>query len=135
MGLPPSIALKQGYVEPNPFIFGRLASLANFMIQGLKSRNLLYEKFQVALENFSQLTVNLKTIAEKELTQTQINLDIINLRGQTVRNLWNGIQSQGEHIIDWDGRDNYGNSLPSGVYLVQLRSEEIAFTQKITLIR
>jgi len=71
-GIRPDAVLKQGYVEPNPFVFGRLASLADFMMEGLKSRNLLFEKFQFSLEAFSDLAQQLKRIAEKELTQTQI---------------------------------------------------------------
>ena len=73
--IPPSAYLIQGYVEPNPHVFSRLASLANYMIEGLRNENLLFEEFQFALEDFALLSASLKTIAEKELTQTSLNAD------------------------------------------------------------
>jgi hypothetical protein len=66
--IPPKIPLPQGYVEPNPEAFGRIASLANFMIEGLQSRNLLNDHFMETLEYFGRLARTCKTIAEKELT-------------------------------------------------------------------
>jgi hypothetical protein len=67
--IPPGASLCQGYVEPNPYVYGRLSSLAAFMIEGLESRNLLFESFRISLESFSELALKLKIIAEKELTQ------------------------------------------------------------------
>jgi hypothetical protein len=74
-GMPPGTPLDQGFVEPNPEAFARLASLANFMIEGLKSRDLLFENFRTALERFSELAVCLKIIAEKELTRQLLTLE------------------------------------------------------------
>ena len=74
-GMPPGTPLDQGFVEPNPEAFGRLASLADFMIEGLKSRDLLFESFRTALERFSELAVGLKIIAEKELTLQSLTLE------------------------------------------------------------
>ncbi|MBN2102795.1 DUF3160 domain-containing protein [bacterium] len=68
MQYPLSAALVQGYVEPNPYAFARLAALADFMIEGLRSKNLLFEEFRMTLESFSDLAAGFKTIAEKELT-------------------------------------------------------------------
>jgi hypothetical protein len=74
-GMPPGTPLDQGFVEPNPDAFGRLASLADFMIEGLKSRDLLFENFRTALERFSELAVGLKIMAEKELTRQPLTLE------------------------------------------------------------
>jgi hypothetical protein len=73
--MPPGIPLDQGFVEPNPEAFARLASLADFMIEGLKSRDLLFEHFQAALESYFQMALVLKTIAEKELTRTPLTTE------------------------------------------------------------
>ena len=66
--IPPSALEVQGYVEPNPHFFSRIASLAYFMIEGLESRHLLFEDFESSLNRFAQLALDLKVIAEKELT-------------------------------------------------------------------
>ncbi|MBN2092644.1 DUF3160 domain-containing protein [candidate division KSB1 bacterium] len=67
-GLPPDAILKQGYVEPNPHFYGRMAALAHFLMDGLAHFGLLYPKFNLHLTNFKDLAINLKTISEKELT-------------------------------------------------------------------
>ncbi|MBN1782901.1 DUF3160 domain-containing protein [bacterium] len=73
--LPPAAVLAQGYVEPNPHVFGRLASLARFMIEGLKTRDLLLEPFQLCLEDYADLAEALKIMAEKELTRQALTLN------------------------------------------------------------
>jgi len=67
-GLSPEALSVQGYVEPNPHFFGRIAALAAFLQQGLASRNLLFVEFQSTLTLFAETALQLKTIAEKELT-------------------------------------------------------------------
>ncbi len=72
-GMPPSAIEKQGYVEPNPHFFARLASLSDFMIEGLDSRGLLFENFKTTLEKLSALLLQLKSIAERELTNVPLS--------------------------------------------------------------
>ncbi len=67
-GIDPMSLQVQGYVEPNPHVFGRLAALAEYMMAGLESRNLLFENFKASLEKLTELLDSLKIIAEKELT-------------------------------------------------------------------
>jgi len=74
-GMPKVAVEKQGYVEPNPHFYGRLASLAEFMIEGLKNRNLLFGNFKPTLEALSDLLLRLKEISEKELTNTPLSSD------------------------------------------------------------
>ena len=57
----------KGYVEPNPHLFARLAALANFMRDGLTSKDLALDIFDRKLRDFEDLLISLKTIAEKEL--------------------------------------------------------------------
>ncbi|MBN1998085.1 DUF3160 domain-containing protein [candidate division KSB1 bacterium] len=74
-GMDPSSYEVQGYVEPNPHFFGRLAALAEFMMEGLNNRNLLFDQFKTSLEKLSRLLDTLKTISEKELTGISLNSD------------------------------------------------------------
>jgi len=74
-GMPPIAIENQGYVEPNPHFFARLAALSDFMVAGLASRGLLFENFKTTLEKLSALLLQLKSIAEKELTQVPLSSD------------------------------------------------------------
>jgi len=64
----PTLQLTRGYVEPNPWLYSRLASLARFMREGLQSRGLLHRAFGQKLRGLESLLLWLKQISEKELT-------------------------------------------------------------------
>jgi hypothetical protein len=69
MAMPPQEKPK-GFVEPNPELYGRLASLTGMTIDGLNSRGLLLDVFASRLSQLKGLLISLKSIAEKELTGT-----------------------------------------------------------------
>ena len=62
-------------------------------------------------------------------------LEVFALNGQQVAVLRQGPQQAGYHRIHWDGRDDRGRSLASGVYLYRLVSAETVLTRKLTLLR
>ncbi len=71
-----------------------------------------------------------------ELKQPQsLSLDIFGLRGQKVRALTSGIQNSGNHTFAWDGRDDEGKPLPSGLYFCRLQSVEGMQTIKLLMLK
>lgn len=89
-GLPPSAPFVAGYVEPNPFLYARLAALTDFIATGLASLDLYFAEFDWRYADLSELLLNLKTISEKELTSQPLTSDeqllIVNI-GSTLENL------------------------------------------------
>jgi hypothetical protein len=57
----------KSYVEPNPYLYARLAALVKYTREGLQSRGLLLDKFQDKLDLFETLLLFLKDISIKEL--------------------------------------------------------------------
>ncbi len=53
-----------------------------------------------------------------------LRLEITDASGRRVRTLHDGAVSAGERVFQWDGRDDLGQSLASGVYLVRIGSRE-----------
>ncbi len=49
-------------------------------------------------------------------------LGVYDLSGRLVRTVWRGNLELGRRAVVWDGRDDRGQALPSGVYLVHLRA-------------
>jgi flagellar hook assembly protein FlgD len=49
-------------------------------------------------------------------------LDIYDLTGRHVRTLLSGGVAAGHHDVRWDGRDERGSSVGSGVYFYRLKS-------------
>lgn len=73
-GMSPVLAADQGYVEPNPHFYARMTALADFMIQGLSSRLLLYDEFKRSLTLFAELSEQLLQISEKELNGDRLSI-------------------------------------------------------------
>lgn len=64
-----------------------------------------------------------------------IQLNIYNLTGQKIKNLFIGFQSEGTYTCIWDGTDEEGNNMASGFYFYKLESEKYSETKKMVLIK
>ena len=63
-------------------------------------------------------------------------LTIYNVAGQVVRTLLDDYElDAGYHSVDWDGRDQQGQPVTSGVYLYHLRAGTQALVHKLLLLR
>jgi hypothetical protein len=81
----------KGYVEPNPHLYARLASLLKMTKEGLSSRGFLSDQNKDNLEKMEQLTLSLKTIAEKELQNSSLSDDeytLIRTYGGQLEHFW-----------------------------------------------
>ncbi len=64
-----------------------------------------------------------------------VSLDIFNQRGQKVHTLVNGNLPAGAHSYIWDGVDNKGNRVASGMYLYRMKSGKYSNTKKMILMK
>jgi len=64
-----------------------------------------------------------------------VRLDVLDLRGRLVRTLVNGPRAAGRHEVAWDGIDASGRVVPSGSYLVRLRTGESEQTRLASLLK
>ena len=64
-----------------------------------------------------------------------VELAIYNVRGQRVRTLVQGVQAAGRSQIVWDGRNDTGAALASGVYLSRLASTQGVRVRQLLLIK
>ena len=62
-------------------------------------------------------------------------LEVYALNGQRVAVLQEGSRKAGQHRLRWDGRDERGRPLASGVYVYRLVTAETVHTRKLTLLR
>ena len=64
-----------------------------------------------------------------------VELAISNILGQKVRTLFNQRRTTGYHHVRWDGRNEAGVQVPSGVYLYRLVADNFVQTKKMLLLR
>jgi len=62
-------------------------------------------------------------------------LEIYNLLGQKIRSLVSKDLSPGHHSFEWDGKNERGEAVTSGIYLYRLRADSFIKTEKMILLR
>jgi flagellar hook assembly protein FlgD len=63
----------------------------------------------------------------------RVALAVFNVTGQFVSSLYEGELTAGYHDVVWNGTDQHGISVPSGVYLYRLVTQEHTMTRKLLL--
>jgi spore coat protein A, manganese oxidase len=64
----------------------------------------------------------------------QAELDLYDVAGHHVRQLASGSFPAGEQALRWDGRDDRGKTVASGVYLLNLRADGVTRTMKVSFM-
>ena len=64
-----------------------------------------------------------------------VKLEVYNIKGQKVKTLANENMDKGRHNVVWNGRDNQGRKVSSGVYLYRLKTAKQEFNNKMILIK
>ncbi|RLD60130.1 MAG: hypothetical protein DRJ05_05220, partial [Bacteroidetes bacterium] len=60
-----------------------------------------------------------------------VSLTIYDLTGELVRTLQNGHQPAGKHTVMWNGLNDFGNRVSSGIYFYSLKTEGFVETKKL----
>ena len=68
-------------------------------------------------------------------TDTEVDLAVYNMAGQKVATLIEGMRQAGIYSVGWDGRDDGGVGLASGLYLYKLQAGAWLETRKMLLLR
>jgi hypothetical protein len=94
------------------------------------------ESMSTGFISFSSNPFRSSTEASYVLTESgPVRIDVFDLRGRRVRTLVDGVREVGVHRADWDGRDQRGVPVASGVYLVRLQAGGTDTSQAITRVR
>jgi hypothetical protein len=67
---------------------------------------------------------------------SKVSLVVYNLLGESIRTIVNNIDYKpGRFSVEWDGRDNSGFTVPSGVYLIRFETEKYREVKKAILLK
>jgi len=64
-----------------------------------------------------------------------VTLTIYNLLGAKIRTLYSGKMNAGTYNLRWDGLDNAGNLIATGVYFYQLQNKDNTITKKMLFLK
>lgn len=68
-------------------------------------------------------------------TASEVSLAVYDALGRAVRTLINAPVAAGWHQVDWDGRDEAGDALASGVYVLRLQARGSTAVRRVILLR
>ena len=69
------------------------------------------------------------------LRASEVRVSIYNILGQKVRTLVDGRETAGQKSIIWDGKNERGEEVSSGIYFYRLEAEEFVQTKKMLLLK
>jgi hypothetical protein len=67
--------------------------------------------------------------------ESSVKLEVYNLLGKKVRTLVDEYQSPGDKVVTWDGKDENGNEVASGIYFYKIQAKNQVETRKMILVR
>ncbi len=68
--------------------------------------------------------------------ESNVTLEVYNILGMKVRTLIAGERmNAAKYSVDWDGKDNSGMSVPSGIYLYRLHTDKFDAAKKMVLMK
>ena len=68
-------------------------------------------------------------------TTGQVEILVYNALGQKIRSLVNEKVSAGHHTVKWDGTNEYGTAVSSGMYFYKIKAENFSKTMKMMLLK
>jgi len=100
------------------------------------------ERVEVTIPNAYRLSQNYPNPFNPQTTITYdvaepgtVRLSVYALTGQLVRTLMDGERSIGSYSAVWDGRDDAGRDVASGVYLCRMEAADYRAVRKMLLVR
>ena len=66
---------------------------------------------------------------------TDINLSVYNLKGQLVKTIVDDFLTAGDHSYVWDGKDQNGTNVSSGIYFYKVESDSQTINKRMILLK
>ncbi|MCB0260491.1 MAG: T9SS type A sorting domain-containing protein [Calditrichaeota bacterium] len=124
-----------GNSEANPPLLQLIVGTEDYIREKLRTLDLLPASFEL-FQNFPNPFNPVTTIRYAIPQSAKVSLVIYNILGQHIITLIaNKAHLPGYYTAVWDGRNQHGRVVASGLYICHFRSGDISFTRKMLLIK
>jgi hypothetical protein len=100
----------------------------------ISSASTIPEKFALG-QNYPNPFNPTTTIGLALPSESRVSLKIYNIMGQVVRTLKDEIMPAGYHEVVWNGTNQNGNRVSSGVYFYKLETDKFSETKKMIMLK
>ena len=115
--------------------FGEPLGVEDHPDVSLPERYMLAQNYPNPFNPGTTLPFSLKVQGSTFKGPIHATLKVYNILGRLVRTLVDEEKAPGSYKIIWDGKDNSGKEVGSGIYFYQLKTEEYPATKKMVLLR
>jgi hypothetical protein len=84
---------------------------------------------------FNPMTVISYDVPESAHGDVHVNMDIYSVRGVMVRALIDEVKEPGRYTVTWNGTDENGQRVSSGIYFYRMRAGEFTATRKMIILK
>lgn len=135
----PALAVDQSYGRlPDGGAWQILSTItrgfANSTTTGVQDESAIVKEFRLG-QNYPNPFNPATTITYQLTANDNVKLVVYNLLGAEIRTLVNEQQSPGVHSITWDGTNQLGQSVTSGMYFYRLQSGGRFEVRRMTLLK
>jgi hypothetical protein len=104
---------------------------------GLPAPDVTPSKFKTALSNFAPnpLRQGSGRITFTMAHSGRASIQIYDVGGRLVNQVFDGLAGEGLNTVHWDGTDQSGREVASGVYFYRLKADQKEFAQKMVVVR
>jgi len=75
------------------------------------------------------------TIEYKIPARSHVTISVYNILGEKIKTIINDIMPTGTHIIAWDGRNDKGEMVATGIYFYQIKAGDFTKSRKMLLLK
>jgi len=123
-----------GHYVNNMRIWGRFIDNATGVADAIQDYNSKdYDKLYSNYPNPFKQTTYFKY--QINSNKANVKLNIYNVMGQLVKSIVNGSNQPGQHIVQWDGRNELGSKVAPGVYIYSLQVDGFKGTKKMVIVQ
>ena len=109
-------------------LYNQHGIVENTSIPDVEISSILYANYPNPFNPQTKISFSLVKAGEAELT-------VYNIKGQKVKTLVNDYIEAGEHSVIWNGKDNDGKDVSSGVYFYRLKTFDTVQHRKMLLLK
>ena len=92
----------------------------------------LHDNYPNPFNNRTSLEIDIPDLQGGE---QMIAVHVYDIAGKKVRDLFEGKLPPGRYQLSWNGKNNYGHDMASGLYILSMQASDFAAFKKMILLR